>query len=183
MDIVVLNGNAAETNAGFDDYLAVLADRMRLRGNTVTIFPLREMDIRSCIGCFSCWVKTPGVCIFADDHPAILRAYVAGDLVLFAAPLVMGFTSALLKKATDRIIPILLPYIDGASGECRHFLRYARSPEMAVLYQPEEDTDFADLEIMQNMWRRLARNAQSRIAFSRSINDPVEEVCREIDRR
>jgi multimeric flavodoxin WrbA len=122
----------------------------------------------------------PGICALKDEFEGILRAYVESDMVVFASPLAMGFTSALLKKATDRIVPILLPYIDGSSGECRHFQRYEKQPLMALLYEPEDDTDNEDLDIIANMWRRLARNAKSGLALCSSTAVPVEEVCHEI---
>ena len=31
-----------------------------------------ELDIHDCVGCFSCWNKTPGVCVFKDDMPGVL---------------------------------------------------------------------------------------------------------------
>jgi multimeric flavodoxin WrbA len=180
MNIVILNGNQDAAHSAFDSYLDQIVMRLSGAGHGVTAFTLRDMEIRQCAGCFACWLKTPGLCVHRDDHESILRAYVGSDLVLFASPLVMGFTSALLKRATDRILPILLPYIDGSSGECRHFMRYEKHPLMALLYDPEDDTDDKDRTIVASMWSRLARNARSRLIFSTQCTVPVEEVCHEI---
>ena len=182
MKIVILNGNPDASNNRFDSYLDDIGAWLSGAGHGVTAFALRDMEIRQCIGCFGCWLKTPGSCVLKDEHEGILRAYVDGDVVVFASPLTMGFTSALLKKTTDRIVPILLPYIDGSSGECRHFTRYEKQPLIAVLYEPEDDTDNEDLDIIATMWRRLARNAKSQLALFSSCAVPVEEVCHEIAR-
>ena len=32
----------------------------------VETFPLREMKLAHCLGCFGCWVKTPGMCVEDD---------------------------------------------------------------------------------------------------------------------
>ena len=70
------------------------------------------MDVRYCVGCFGCWVKTPGECVSKDGSHDIRREVINSDLVLFASPLIMGFTSALLKKAHDKLIPLIHPYFE-----------------------------------------------------------------------
>jgi len=94
----------------FDDYLKRLSDALASDGHAVTVFELREMDIKYCIGCFGCWVKTPGECIVPDESRDVRRAAIHSDLVLWASPVIMGFYSALLKKVTDKFLPLLHPY-------------------------------------------------------------------------
>lgn len=40
-----------------------LVDGMREAGAAVEVVNLHEKKIRNCIGCFTCWTKTPGQCI------------------------------------------------------------------------------------------------------------------------
>jgi len=103
MKITILNGNPDPDNQKFDDYLNNLIKFLELSDNSVVDFKLREMKIRHCRGCFSCWVKTPGQCIYKDDSHDICREYINSDFILFASPLVMGFTSAVLKIAMDKL--------------------------------------------------------------------------------
>lgn len=181
MKIVIINGNPSQRDSSFDARLKVLRELMASRRHTVEEFTLRELKIGQCIGCFDCWLKTPGVCPLKDDHAPILSSFVVADLVLMASPLIMGFTSALLKRTCDRLVPTLLPFIDGKSGECRHYLRYGRAPALGLLYAPEGDTDDEDVTIVATLWRRMARNTGSRFALIRSIEDPAEEIFHEID--
>ena len=51
---------------------------------------------------------------------------------------------------------------------------------MALLYGPEGDTDNEDLDIIETMWRRLARNAKTELALFSSCAVPAREVCHEI---
>ena len=37
-----------------------LVEGMRKAGADVEVIHLREKKIRNCIGCFTCWTKTPG---------------------------------------------------------------------------------------------------------------------------
>ncbi|MBP7867400.1 MAG: flavodoxin family protein [Acidobacteria bacterium] len=182
MNVTVVNGNPDPGHGAFDGHLDALARHLGSHGHRCTLLPLRDLDIRQCTGCFSCWLRTPGRCVLPDRYEDVLRAYLASDLLVFASPLVMGFTSALLKRATDRIVPVVLPYIDGSSGECRHFPRYDHTPALAVLYEPEPDTDAEDLEILDLLWRRLARNAATRLAFVKPVSVDPEEVTHAIDR-
>lgn len=182
MNVTFLNGNPDPGNAAFDAHLAGLSRRLADGGHGSALLTLREMDIRQCTGCFACWLKTPGRCVLPDRYENVLRAYLRSDLVVLASPLAMGFTSALLKRATDRIVPVALPHIDGSTGECRHFPRYEHTPALGVLYEPEPDTDAEDLEILELLWRRLARNAATRLAFVRPVSVDPEEVRHAIDR-
>ena len=58
MRIKILNGNPNDINVIFDDYLKELSDLLTSRDHTVSILNFREIDIKYCIGCFGCFVKT-----------------------------------------------------------------------------------------------------------------------------
>jgi len=42
----------------------------------IKILELRNEVIASCIGCFSCWFKTPGICVINDVGRDITRMLV-----------------------------------------------------------------------------------------------------------
>ncbi len=44
-----------------------LVEGMQEAGAEVQVVNLREKKIKNCIGCFTCWTKTPGQCIHKDD--------------------------------------------------------------------------------------------------------------------
>jgi multimeric flavodoxin WrbA len=60
MRILVLNGNPGIENEDFDSYLSGLSHSLIRDRNEVEILNLREKKIRSCSGCWNCWVKNPG---------------------------------------------------------------------------------------------------------------------------
>ncbi|MBF0502287.1 MAG: flavodoxin family protein [Candidatus Riflebacteria bacterium] len=182
MKISIFNGNPDCNNQDFDNCLSSLAVILEKEKHELSLLQLREMEYHHCIGCLDCWVKTPGICVFKDDHVKVLRSFLSSDLVIFASPLIVGFSSALLKKAQDRLLPVILPYIDVSTGECRHYLRYGKAPVFGIIYQPEEDTDSEDLSIFTELWTRFSRNAHSKVAFVRPIQHSVQELSREIAR-
>ena len=120
MKITILNGNPYADHVAFDNYIRDLSQHLELHYHTVNVFNLKEMDIKHCVGCFSCWVKTPGKCITKDNSDGICRAYINSDLILFASPVIMGFTSALLKKTHEKLLPLVHPYLEFVQTEVRH---------------------------------------------------------------
>ncbi len=183
MRVTVLNGNPDANNVIFDDYLKNLSDLLESNNHTVTVSRLRELDVRYCVGCFGCWVKTPGECSnAADDTRDIRREYINSDFVLFASPIIMGFTSALLKKTHDRLLPLLLPYFEVDQWEIRHVARYDKYPQIGILLEKGRDTDQEDIEIISDIYKRDAINFKTSFCFTKFTSDPVEEVADEINR-
>lgn len=68
---------------------------------------LSESTIKNCTGCWSCWLKTPGRCIY-KDLDAFYRAYLDADRVIIFSKLSQGFVSGNLKTLFDRMIPLFL---------------------------------------------------------------------------
>jgi multimeric flavodoxin WrbA len=157
MKVVFLKGSPA---AGQDPLsnraaAAVMAE-VKARNWQVKAFALAGMDIKPCRGCFSCWVKTPGRCVIKDDgQEAILRATAASDIVIWLTPITFGGYAPELKKALDRIIPILLPFFIKIHGKMHHPLRYPhRRRLLAIGTQRQLDSD------SESVFRRLVeRNA------------------------
>lgn len=139
------------------------------------------MTINHCTGCFGCWTKKPGECLIKDDHSILCKNYINSELVLFASPLIMGFTSALLKRASDRLIPLLNYKIELVGNECHHVARYDRYPDIGVIVQKEFDSDIEDLEITNNLYQRMALNFKSKCCFTLSTENSPEEIYNEIN--
>jgi multimeric flavodoxin WrbA len=57
MKILVMNGNLVPS--GFDDYLARFTGSAIERGHEGERIDLRDLKLRYCMGCWSCWLKTP----------------------------------------------------------------------------------------------------------------------------
>jgi len=182
MKITVLNGNPDARNNAFEGYLKELSDALMSDNHLVTILSLREMDIRYCIGCWGCWVKTPGKCIVADGSYDVCREYINSDLALFASPIIMGFTSALLKKAHDKLIPLILPYFEIVQNEFHHLSRYDKYPVIGLLLEKGKDADEEDIKIISDIYRRDAINFKTSFCFTKLTSDPLEEVTSEINR-
>lgn len=181
MKTTILNGNPNPGNTAFDGYLGNLKVDMESRGHLVVVCTLRELEIKHCIGCFGCWVKTPGECFVKDDSATIRKEYINSDLVLFASPVIMGFTSALLKKVHEKFLPLIHPYFELVNGEVHHLPRYDKYPLMALLLEKGADCDQDDIDIITDIYRRDAINLKTNFSFMGLTSQSVQEVANEID--
>ncbi len=179
MKITVLNGNPNRST--FDTYLQDIQHILETSGHSVTRFDLRDQSLRYCIGCWGCWVRTPGQCSNGDATClAMDRAVINADFVLWAAPLKMGFPSSLLKMAFDKHLPLIHPYMVVDHVEAHHRKRYAQSPRIGLLLEKEATTDAGDLQIVSNICCRTAFNFKTRLEFSLTSETPMKELARRI---
>lgn len=176
--ITILNGNLDSPT--FDTYLGQLSARLESAGQTVTLINLRDIPLRYCTGCFGCWTKTPGECVTRDASLEMDKAVINAGFTLWAAPLKMGFPAALLKKALDKHLPLIHPYMEVVHGEAHHKRRYPRSPRLGLLLEREADTDDTDLQIVTDIFTRTALNFRSRLEFSLTTAAPSEETAERI---
>jgi len=103
-----------------------LVEGMREAGADVEVVKLREKKIKYCIGCLTCWTKTPGKCIQKDDMTLeLFPKLLACDLVIFATPLYYHTINAAMSTFMERTLPAALPFFEmGDDGQMFHPLRY-----------------------------------------------------------
>ena len=181
MKITVINGNPKISS--FDNYLAQLKSVLETEGHSVAQVDLRDLRLRYCVGCFGCWVKTPGECVSRDASLAMGRAIMQSDFTLWAAPLKMGFPTELLKRANDKHLPLIHPYMEVDQGEAHHIKRYARYPRVGLLLEKEPGTDEGDLKIVTDIYCRTSLNFKTRLEFSLTTEIPVADLARRISAR
>jgi multimeric flavodoxin WrbA len=179
MKITILNGSPALSS--FDSYLAQLTGKLQNAGNKVTLITLRDVPLLHCVGCFGCWVKTPGQCVSRDASLELDRTVIQSDFTLWAAPLKMGFPCELLKMAIDKHLPLIHPYMEVVQNEAHHLRRYPNSPRLGLLLGKEPATDERDLQVVRDIYCRTALNFRSRLEFSLTTETPMDEIARLVD--
>lgn len=143
MKAVVLNGSQ-EGDRTLEVTERIILEELAEDGWDAEALILRDMEISHCLGCFGCWVKTPGICVIDDAGRKVARAICQGDLVVFLTPVTFGGYSSDLKKALDRSICLISPFFTRIKGEVHHKPRYARYPRlMAVggLGHPDQESE------------------------------------------
>lgn len=171
MRIAIFDGDARARGSALDRELTLFIEQSAVRGDRCERLRLADLKLHQCVGCFDCWVKTPGRCRLRDDGARLVTALVRADVVVFAAPMRMGFVASLLKRANDRVIPILLPYIDVMGGECHHVVRY-HALDVALLVE-RGDATAEELAATERIYQRLAKNMSGKFAWFKV----VETAC------
>ncbi len=129
MKALILNG-FHEGDRRWQPVTAVLRTELENRGWSCEDIHLRETDVADCAGCFGCWTKTPGTCLIDDGGREVARRFIGSDLVVFLTPVTFGGYSSELKKALDRLIPLISPFFQKIRGETHHRRRYDRHPAL-----------------------------------------------------
>lgn len=145
MKVLLLNGS--NQNDGFSDSICSMLDKeLRSKEHAVEQINLWEKEIGSCLGCFGCWIKTPGICVIPDEGLDIAKAVVQSDLVINVSPITFGGYSYELKKTLERLIPIISPFFMKINGEVHHKPRYASYPKSITIgIMSKENKEMADI--------------------------------------
>ncbi len=160
MKALILNGSGVD-----DDRLTpvekVITEKLISAGWEVEAVALSDKKIAGCLGCFGCWLKTPGICVIDDDGRFIAREIIQSDLLVLLSPVTFGGYSFDLKKALDRMLPNVMPYFKLVRGEIHHRPRYPKYPDLLVIgLQSDDDPEAA--RIFTRLCERNGINFYSR---------------------
>jgi multimeric flavodoxin WrbA len=118
--------------------------------NFKELFP-NEMDnvkilsdddtIKNCIGCFGCWVKTPGACVIRDKYGDMGEYLSKSHEVVIISKCFYGGFSPFVKNVLDRSISYAHPYFEIRNGEMHHKRRYDNHFDLQVWFYGENITE------------------------------------------
>jgi ring-1,2-phenylacetyl-CoA epoxidase subunit PaaE len=132
MSAVLLNGASSPADPAWA--LCIEVERqLAAQFDTVRTFHLAGYDIGHCMGEFDCFVKTPGRCRIHDEGQEIERAAHDAELVILVTPLHYGGYAAQLKKAVDRLLPLISPFFRKAGDMTHHAIRYGHRARWAAV--------------------------------------------------
>ncbi len=104
--------------------LDALLKGMRESGADVEDIRLREKKVRLCLGCFTCWSKTPGVCVHKDDMTNdLFPKWLEADIAVYATPLYHYTVNAAMKAFIKRTLPVVEPFMVKRGDRTHHPLR------------------------------------------------------------
>ena len=142
MKALVISGFALDEDRG-PAAAAALESALEGRGLDVETVDATAVDVRPCVGCGSCGLKTPGRCVVKDDMQGIYRRLVASDLLVLAGPVSFGAHCFPVKKIVDRLQPLMLPLYTKRNGELKFRPRYPNSPAwLGVGLLPADDPQY-----------------------------------------
>jgi len=140
MKVIALNGSPRKRVSATFRILEALLAGMKDAGAETKLVQLAELDLQACVGCYTCWVATPGECIHRDRDgmAGMMAAWREADVVVFGTPLYHFSMTGIMKTFLDRLLPEIEPWLvedPQAPSRTRHPRRY-RGPERAFLVSP-----------------------------------------------
>ena len=153
--IMILDGTGAD-GKDLSPILGVLTDVLKQKGTQLRVFSPGTLKLAHCIGCFGCWLETPGCCRFKEpSYQEIFKSWMRSDLVILLTPVTFGGYSSSVKKIVERIVPALLPYMARYHGEFHHRPRYSKYPRLIGIGL-QDKPDPAEAEIFKLLVGRHA---------------------------
>ena len=94
---------------------------------------VNELELKTCLGCFSCWNKTPGKCLIKDDMQDVIEKLLWAEITIWSFPLYYFSVPSKLKTLIDRQLPMVLPFMVKDTESGSHPARYDMSNKRNVL--------------------------------------------------
>jgi hypothetical protein len=165
MKVLAINGSPRGAKGNTERILQPFLEGARRAGAQTEAVYLRDRHINHCLGCFTCWVKTPGVCIHEDDMPALLEKLRQADIVVFATPLYIYNVSGMMKDFMDRMLPLAQPHIVQRGDRLGHPPRYPRpEPTKFVLISNAGFPERHHFSGLEEVFRRFSGSSDESLA-------------------
>ena len=191
MNILTVNSSPRTgVNSSTELLLNHLVQGMREAGAEVCSVNLREKTIRPCLGCLTCWTKTPGRCIQKDDMTnELLPKLLASDLIVYATPLYYQTMNAAMSIFRERMLPMSLPFMERRNGKRAFLLRHKLPPAvwLSVCALPEKSefdalssflnsTRHPDVSIVAEIYRTSSEALVCPV-FKKALSDILEATA------
>jgi multimeric flavodoxin WrbA len=133
MNILAFNSSPRDNETRKTELvLQIFLEGARRAGAAAETLYLRNYQIKHCLGCFDCWLKSPGRCVQKDDMTDILfDRYLQADLVVLASPVYHATMNARMKLLVERTLPMMDPLKEAPEGGAPH--RFEKMPKVVTL--------------------------------------------------
>jgi Multimeric flavodoxin WrbA len=91
-------------------------------------------NVKTCMGCFGCWVKTPAACIIKDDSQLVGYMMSESNEVIIVSRCVYGGFSPFVKNVIDRSLSYVHPYFEVYKKQICHKRRYQSHFKLRILF-------------------------------------------------
>jgi len=143
-----------------------------------TIIISDDGTIHHCIGCFGCWIKTPGACVIRDKYGDMGEYLSKCQEVILISKCCYGGFSPFVKNVLDRSISYIHPYFVIRNGEMHHRRRYKNHMDMRVWFYGENITE-KEKQTSEKLVKANSINLDchvSSISFVNSIEKMEDEI-------
>ena len=164
MKITVFNGSPRAEKGNTHFMVKAFLEGAEKAGAVTNNIFLSKKKINPCMGCFTCWLKTPGVCVFKDDMKSLLSEVLSSDIIVFAFPLYVDNVSGQMKIFLDRLMTLADPRITkDENGESRHQKRYDQPSPGVVVISNCGFPEYSHFQVVSLLFKRFSRNLHSKV--------------------
>jgi len=156
----------------------ILSDILDLQDTKDYVVFHYNQPAKPCVGCFGCWIKTPGKCVIKDSDSDFAIKMPHAEEIIVISELVFGGLSPNIKAVFDRSIGFILPFFRNVNGEMHHVPRYKKSPNLRYMFYSSTITE-AEKTTAQKLIKANAINfcaEQYTIDFYNSPKELLEDL-------
>ncbi len=132
MKLLAFNASPRRANGTTDVLIDRFIEGTKEIGVEAEKYYVVDLDINGCLGCFSCWWKTPGKCVQRDDMDWILPAINESDILILGTPIFNRNTTHHLQRLVERTFLNTLPEMYVEDGATRHPSRTKKIPHLVL---------------------------------------------------
>lgn len=157
--ILVLNGSPRGKNGNTHKLVDKFLEGIK-EIDTKTIIEyveLKNKNIKNCIGCFSCWNRTPGKCVQKDDMYELLEKFIEADIIIWATPLYHYTMTSILKKFVERTLPLNEPYIVKKGDVFGHPERYDIRKKKNILISNCGFPEYHNFQLLIDEFKKISK--------------------------
>lgn len=150
----------------------------------VKFIDLSKLKISNCVGCFGCWTRTPGKCVFRDDATKVYPYIAASDRVVYVSRVCYGGYDSIMKTMLERAIPVQQAFIRIHNGETHHVQRAVKVKKATIVaygdISPEEQDIFRQL-IARNAHNMSFESHEIVFTTEAAVDDAVKKAVEKWD--
>jgi hypothetical protein len=166
MKILALNSSPRKERGGTATILNLFLEGAKEAGAEIDLVYVHDLDVKPCLGCFVCWVKTPGVCVQKDDMEDLLTKRPNADALILATPVYVDGMTSTMKAVLDRSIPLVKPFFEIRDDHCRHPPLLDRDPIKVALVSVSGFTELDNFDPLVMHVKAFCKNLNGDYAGS-----------------
>jgi multimeric flavodoxin WrbA len=164
MKILALNSSPRKDRGGTATILNIFLEGAKEAGAEIDLEYVHDLEIKPCLGCFICWVKTPGVCVQKDDMKDLLTKRRNADALVLATPVYVDGMTSTMKAVLDRSIPLVQPFFEIRDDHCRHPTLHKREPIKVALVSVSGFTELDNFDPLEAHIQAFCKNLNGNYA-------------------
>ena len=151
---------------------------LQMEGKENRYVDLSALRIANCVGCFGCWVKTPGRCVIRDDAVKVYPLIARSERLIYVTKVELGSYGTVMKTMLERAIPVQQAFIRLYCGETHHVQRAVQEKAAVILaygdISPEEQAVFKRL-VARNAYNMMFRTHRVRFTAPQQLEAVVKQ--------